>query len=509
MLKLLIVDDERTVREGLKSIIDWSEYGFQVCGEAENGVDGFEMIKKLNPDLVIADIRMPGMDGLEMVEECNRQGIASKIIILTGYSEFQYARQSIALGVKSYLLKPIDEEELIDQVVKISEGIKEERKTKNLLYDSMLHSKEKIIENLVIGQMDEQRINEANQLFLLGLPWKSYQVALIEINSDIQIDMNMKLRIKAEINEFIKENKNRFFFELEGKMGILLKDVPDEPSIQPIQAMYDIVQRRSNLEIIAAIGSKVSDIKHIRFSYEQAYHLLENKFIWGSKKIMVYNKETSISAVSQTINTIDFGDTVEKLYIAVDVNNKQNIRNLLQELGQVILNRKPKETTIKTYFTNIYITVMNQLAVSNKSLKKFDLSNEIYCTKDIEELICYVGDKLTAVSDELAMLKPDVPMEKIIDFIQRNYHQDIKIKSLAEIFNYNSTYLGQLFKSYTGKYFNTYLEHVRIEKAKQFLKEGLKVYEVAERIGYHNLDYFSSKFKKYVGVSPSEYKEDR
>lgn len=132
---------------------------------------------------------------------------------------------------------------------------------------------------------------------------------------------------------------------------------------------------------------------------------------------------------------------------------------------------------------------------------------EIYSMTCLQELHGYIKFKLISFSDELICIRPANTMKRILDYIDRNYDSDIKLENLASLYNYNCTYLGKLFKSQTGQHFNTYLDHVRIEKAMLFLKDGLKVYQVAEKIGIKDIAYFYKKFKKYTGVSPSSYKE--
>lgn len=504
MLNLLIIDDEESVREALKSIIKWEEYGFKICGEAENGIDGLNMIIDLNPDLVIADIRMPGLDGLQMIKVMKEKGLECKVIILTGCSEFQYARQSIELGVASYLLKPIDEEELIAQIKKIHKSMLEEKRIKDYLTDSIFSSGDKLIESLISGHPDDVIITKANKLYNFDLPWKTYQVLLIDLDGTVPMEKNLRANLKKALNNIVPNSWHTF--ENDGKIGVLLKDVNLDLNTRQLENIRKAAQGSPGIDTVIAVGPCVTEIDKISLSYKYAFDLLKNKFIWGSKKIVLYNKDIIDDLYIQH-QEIDTEYIIEKLYITIDINNKENISSLLRELSRNFLTQSSTEESIKLNFIKAYITIINKLMLSKKSLGAYSQIDSMYGKRNLDELMQYIEDRLTAISDEISNINADTPIKKIIDFINRNYCQDIRIENLAQIFGYSSTYLGQLFKNYTGMYFNTYLETKRIEKAKQFLKEGFKVYQVVEKVGYHDLDYFSNKFKKYVGVTPSAFKE--
>lgn len=504
MMKLLIVDDEKSVRDDVRSALDWNIYGYEICGEAADGIEALKIAEQYKPDLVITDIRMPGLNGLQITEELKARSPECKIIILTGYSEFQYAKQSIALGVESYLLKPVDEDELASQIKKISDEFTREKTLKDYLNDSRTISSEKIISNLISGQFNDEIIMKANQMCKLDLPWKSYQVLLIDNSDNSKLDRDKRNLLKSELTQFASENNYGHIFESDGLIGILSRNVNFDDNLKPLEYLRRRLEERLGIDALIVIGSSTDFIDEINLSYERAYNLMKNKFIWGSQKIVGYKKDIVQFFYNKTEGTEE--GLAEKLYMAVDLNYKQSIKDLLHELGNLFLSRNPDETVIKSSFVNVYYEIVNKLLHNNENIANIKANNDIYSRKNLNELEGYVENKLCFISDELSRLRPDTPLKRIIDYIQRNYAQDIKIENLANIFGYNSIYLGQLFKNHTGKYFNSYLEQVRIEKAKTLLKEGLKVYQVAKQTGYHNLDYFTSKFKKHTGVSPSEYK---
>ncbi len=407
-MKVLIADDEENIRDGLKAAVDWESCGYEICGEAGNGMDALEMALVLQPDLIIADIRMSGMDGLQMVKKLRELDGKSRIIVLSGYSEFQYAKQSIELGVEAYLLKPIDEEELTTQITRVKNSIAGEKRRNDALDDSMAAARNKMVVNLVSGQADEDVLYRANELYGLALPWKTYQVMLVDTMDGSFPDRSLKNKFKDEVVNFAAGSSSGFAFDHDGITGILLKDVCfDESSMQP-EELRTLLKEKLKLDTVVSIGPFTDSIDDIHISYEYAECLVKNRLLWGGQRIVGYGKDTA--------------------------------------------------------------------------------------------------EKFSGILDQLAKGKTDAPLMRIMEYIHKNYCQQIKIEGLAQMFGYNSIYLGQLFKNHTGMYFNTYLEKMRIDKARQLLAEGVKVYQAAERTGFNNLDYFSGKFKKHTGVSPSEYK---
>ncbi len=502
MLKVMIVDDEEHVREDLKTAVNWNQCGYEICGEAENGPEALEKLVQLCPDLLITDIRMPGMDGLQMIWAMKEQNRSCRIIILTGYSEFQYARRSIALGVDSYLLKPIDEEELLLQIEKVRRSLLEERRL-------ILYTREKMITNLIEGFREEERediLEKANKTYKLFLPWRSYQVLLIDTFEGSLHYRNLGQGFKNELEAFASENRYGYVFEKEGRGGILIRNFSFEENTLPLEFLHKRLTELFDADFALALGSCVSEMEDIPLSYERANNLIKNKFIWGDRRLVGYTKDI-LSGLRSQGKTAVAGELAQQIYTAVDLNNKKEIKRLISLLAKGAAAAGSGETDIKSAFIETYFEVIRKILLNNPAMEDMNLSQALYAQTSMEGLIRCMTEKLSELSDELAQSRPDTPMKKIIDYIQRNYRDDIKIENLARLFGYNSIYLGQLFKNATGSYFNTYLEGVRIENAKGYLREGLKVYQVARRIGYRNLDYFSAKFKRYVGVSPSEYRE--
>jgi two-component system response regulator YesN len=273
---------------------------------------------------------------------------------------------------------------------------------------------------------------------------------------------------------------------------------------------------KNGVAFFASIGEPVSKLMDIPKSYETAARLLKNRFIAGNKQIL-----SAFSLPLPTGGTKDSGNggfdiqsAAGKLYYALDVGNIEAVDQLVREWESVMAGRGFSERTIKTNYMRIISSALNKLSNTNRigqtKVQEFmaDLPG-IYGQTDLVSLRSFVLTRLDNVVDLLDGGNHEDIVKKIKDIVERNYGEKLTLEVLAEAFNYGSGYLGRLFKKYTGENFNTYVDKIRIIKAKELLQQGLKVYQVASMTGYSNVDYFHSKFRKYAGISPSRFRREK
>jgi len=511
-LKVLIIDDEYFIREGLRTIIDWNRYGYEICGDTDNGMDGLEMVRQLTPDLIIIDIKMPVMDGLQMVEELRKQGSGCKVIILTAYPDFRFAQKSIELNIDSYLLKPIEQQALIEKITKVRESIINTREMKQYMDESISLSKDKIIEQIVIGNIPCIRLEKYNALYGFDFPWRNYSVGLIDISTNLPEEINLRNAIMAEAENYISKCGYGYVFYIDKYIGVLLKNMVQDLLPRILKEIQDSIFDKLKISVTISLGESVKTIDDVKKSYFAACKLMDRKFLYGHNKIMMGLSEHGCADKRfYSINDFDFAGILDKLYNAVDLNYPVQINNILEEVKNCFLLSEADEDTIKINYTDMLISIVTRLAAKNKTLEyhiseKKEMISQIYKKTSLLDLHGYIKYKLISLSDELSGLRPEDTIKKMIDYIERNYDIDIKLETLASIFSYNSNYLGKLFKCNTGKSFNSYLDHIRIENAKALLQKGLKVYQVVDKVGIKDIDYFYKKFKKYTGMSPSCFK---
>jgi len=518
MLRVMIVDDEPKVREGLKTIIKWSEYGYSICGECADGIEGLEMIKKLEPDLVLVDIKMPEMNGLEFIEAARQNGISSRFIILTGYSDFAYTKKAIQLSVDSYLLKPVDEEELIQNLIQIREEILKDREIRKSLNDAQKITRDSMVRSVM--KDDSGRLAAEWDGKIPGMSGsRSFQVALVQFAEDSAVYGSDAVIRETDALLFGSSKNDSFVIDMDGKMCIVFADSDIDRSGRLLKEAADYLCSRGLTPAITALGRKADGIAGIGRSYADAVRLTDKRFYFGSSALLNWDelKDDSIfrddCEADKAGNDIDIGKITEGLYVAAEVMNTGRIRELASEICRALRDSKYSELRIKGFCTNllnaVYEKAMHRYPALSGKLPSYDERVAgIYDQPDICRLEEYIARQLEALSGIISAVDPQSVIKKIIRYIDENYQQDLTLEKLGGLFGYNSCYLGKVIKQYTGCNFNTYLENVRIDHAKELLLRGCKAGEAALRTGFRNIDYFYYKFKKNVGLSTSEFKKE-
>jgi two-component system, response regulator YesN len=513
LYKVILVDDEPMIREGLRTLIDWEEAGFEVVDTAANGKDALHKHALYKPNLMIVDIRMPGMDGLELIEELRKQDMSMHILILSGYADFDYAKKAIANRVDGYLLKPVDEDELAEYLEKIRKAF--DREAEENVTAGFVEEWDK--ERLILAQLTGEHADYPNdKLEMLGLSWKEYEVVLIKLLSKKEIDSSVSSAIKRKLSQLFESKGKGAVFSTEPLLGILYRgNMNDEYTRHAVYQEIERIVKDERLDFVAVSGGAVAQWKGTGHSYESALKLMKDRFFFEGEEIFTQERAPILKRpLSDTYEDESAGlsSVPDKLYLAVDIKNKQAIDHLVETTAAEMMEDGLSENAIKTRFVQIATAVLGKLSHHRSEIQEIsqqfstDLL-EIYKEYRFRNMVQHFSKLFHRLADSLQDKGSDDLIKKMIDLIHRNYYENLKLDTLADVFNYNSAYLGKLFKNATGEHFNTYLDKVRMEQAKQLLEQGDKVYQVAEKVGYSNVDYFHAKFRKYMGTSPSAYRK--
>ncbi|SFS56268.1 response regulator transcription factor [Paenibacillus sp. BC26] len=519
MYKVLITDDEPTIREGLRTLIDWNGLGYEVVDTAANGKDALAKYDRHKPDLMIVDIRMPGMSGLELIDQLRKNEQSVHVLILSGYADFDYAKKAIALDTDGYLLKPVDEDELVDYLIKLHATLMREsaQKVKNEMKE--VWNRERVVQSYLIPGNQVPVALQENELTDADLNWDSYTVVLLKLQGKgHEIEHGQLMKLKGLFIQAFEETGIGVVFTMDSFIGLLVKkDLSLEQKRQALFKDMVALLSQEDLAVTAAAGSSVNRLEDISSSYEEAAKFVSMRFFYAGGQLIT--AETAPIAQTAPIidaaaeeTVIDCGEAAAKLFFAIDIGNARAIAELVAEKGKFLLACGSSEQTIKATLAEIVTCVISKLSQHDPDMQTRggQLSASIHAIFEqthYNEMEQHVIAFLQGLKPESASVGTDKQIKKMLDLIQRNYVENLKLDALAAVFNYNSAYLGKLFKNETGEYFNTYLDKVRVEKAKELLSQGMKVYLVAEKVGYSNVDYFHSKFRKYVGTSPSSYRK--
>ncbi|HEX2927291.1 MAG TPA: response regulator [Ruminiclostridium sp.] len=489
VLKVLVIDDEPAVRAGLKAIIDWESLGYEIIGEAADGHEGLRMLLELSPDLCITDIKMPGLYGTEMLERAREGGFDGKVIILTGYSDFEYARSAIKSGVSSFQLKPIEEDDLLEAIIKVRETLLSEKEKLERLRTSMSVVYEKQLTDIICGKLVAHSVN----LDDLNLRDGKYRVAVIKL-----------LKPEAELPVTFSDEKEMRYISIDDLLVVLLQD----RGITRFLVMMASVCRSSS-ELFVTVGRECLTADEIHLSYIDAKRIQQRHFFYQqSGSLIVWDDVQEDFSGGVNLDSIDIKYYIDAFYDYIEIGQEDLIHKKIMTFESEYRNLNLRPDQFAGVLSNIFIRVRDMLSQNYQNLILPDdgrIIRDIYNKQSLHEITDYILTEFLSFMKQIGHGSRENIVKRLCMYIEVNFSKDLKLESLAKIFCYNSSYLGKIFRTCTGESFNSYLDHVRISKAKEMLAEGkYKVYEISHMVGYKNIDYFYRKFKYYVGQRPRD-----
>lgn len=491
MYSVYLLDDEPFILEGLKYILPWEEYGFEIVGSSNNGFDGYNEIINKNVDLIITDIMMPKMTGLELIEELKKSSYESNFIVLSAFQEFEYAKKAISIGAENYLLKPIDTEELSNNLKTVYEKLKKKEK---------IASDDKLVKNNLLLSIlteeysldTEEKWNRLNNNFKSS----SYAVAIIEFKNG-----------SNDISKILKnciDNKQFLYCIQSHSKALLIIDEDDKSLIiDKLTVLKNKIASVIEDNIYISLGKFVNSLNELHDSYQTANKISEYKIVYPN---ISWIKEYKDGSIDEDNINIEF-EELKKILMNKDFSNTTEY---IKDMFINLKNEKTSPKQIKMKAIEIFLNVYNYFN-DTKLMKGLNiyLENAINnnTIDDIEfeliSMVKYMQSKLENTEESISPV-----IIKLLQHIETNYKDDLNLKEISESLNINSIYLGQLFQKETGILFSDYINNFRINKAKDLLvNTSLKASEIGDLVGYANKNYFYRKFKTIVGVTPSDWRK--
>lgn len=531
MLKVFLVEDEFVVREGIKKNIDWEANGYEFCGDASDGELAFPMIQKLRPDIVITDIRMPFMDGLELSKLVKKEMPWIEIIILTGHQEFEYAKEGIKLGVAQYLSKPISGDELLKEVGEVAAKIEEKQKEQEIkekykkeMEENFRKERKELFGYLVTGSKSVTELLELGDKLGMDLSAMWYSVVLMKTQSMHRAHDEYSNSL-IEIEERLKQLDDRmqvlsFDRNLEGKAMIFKADSEEE--LEQLQTDYlkqmeVVLKEYENVRYFGGIGVPVNRLRELSTSFEKASHAFAHRYLMSESCIL---KSTDIEQ----------GGYLEKDDFRIhDVNTKQIDRNKIKEFlklgdkGEVI------------YFADEFFKALGAGAMKSNIFRQYITMDAYFCVVDFVESLQLQKDEIeapdvlsgalqsqeSAIQYVIKIMTQAIELREktasnrygdIVDeamrYIEEHYAQeDLSLNLLASHVNFSPNHLSMIFSQQTGQTFIKYLTDFRMNKAKELLRcTNKRSSIIATEVGYKDSHYFSYLFKKTQGMTPTQYR---
>ncbi|QGQ97665.1 response regulator [Paenibacillus psychroresistens] len=515
MLNVLIVDDEKWMRKTLRNAVEWNQLGMNLVFEAEDGAQAYEAIIRLKPELVLADIQMPGMDGITLLRRVKDEGIMSMFIFLSGYDRFDYAQNAINLGAIGYLLKPVDEHELKEMLIK----------AKELHLDKQVEQHKKM-EGLVSRLLQGEAKSEHYQEFLQLQPkavLNKFVVVAVELDDMNTINWN-KMNQNQTIITAWKTQTVKCGFTCEfvfSKAGISVLIMPNKQLQEMESAVIEAMCRKAAAEIrnltgytiSCGIGQMVSSFSLINSSYLESGKALEYKLLLGKESIVAYER--------LRIKTfgVELLDHALKVTIAnfIKQGDPNHIDSIIQSVKSRMEECQPTPQDLKLFIYSFIDLISHSLLAKTALESQMDpnkLYEDICNCVGLEAVFLRLKSLLEKVSS-VAFLDQGDFYKKLVEgikvYIHSQYKQDISLESISREFHFSPNYISKIFKEATGESILDYALNFRMQVAKELLLSlHNSISDVAGMVGYKdNPKYFTKVFKKSVGITPMEYLHKR
>lgn len=538
MFKLVIADDEVRTLEGISSCLSWDYYNVEISGLAKNGIEALELVRTVKPDILLTDIKMPKMDGIQLSKILREELPELKIIFITGYSDLNYIKSAFKYDVIDYILKPVDIEELESVVSKIVETCQLEKNMKqkrieleDKIKQSMPLLQEKFFRLLISGvinnrddilhRMDFLEVDLPKSGFYMVLSIYIDDYYLLQENKSIHEKQIMEFLVINIISDTIGNFTKGVAFEYNENefVGIISfdKDIEEYIIGEKIEAIANDIKSKLNNElkisVTIGVGEWVSQIEDINFSYERAMYAANQKLLLGKNKIIFVDITKHKNEVENPLTLKE----IESISIALRLGSFERAESVTDVIFKRIENIKSID---KQYIHGVCLqlisVVYNAMTDIFKNLPEeeqiniYELVNHLFKLETLEDLKEFILNTLKSFCDRVSKYQRNSSKKVIEDIkkiIYEKYYDEITISSIAKDVYLTPSYICLLFKQETGETINDFLTSFRIEKAKELMKGNMaKLYEISRKVGYSDPKYFSKIFKKYTGVNPSEYK---
>ena len=532
MYKLLLVDDEVLVREAIAENIHWNELGYELLSVCENGKESIEYIKKNKVDVVITDICMPFIDGIDLSKYIYENHLPINVIIFSGYNEFEYAKKAIKYGVSEYLSKPVTAYELSEILGNLKKNLDKKReveaefdKLNKSYFKNRILIQSKIIEKLIMGNEIEEESRKEIEEYGLQMDYLEYRVAIIEIDiySDLYNANEDKIK-KGEMKSFViynisdeiikkynagevcKGDNNKGLIllwtnhsrEFEDKINLIFKEIQEE--------VFKVLK----LTITISVGEIVYSLSDLHKSYKDAEQLLLYRYLWDENQI--FDREKLKNKLNGSVN---LDNVIDKVILGIKLNEKKQIEEKIIEIQELLKNAYIRKNKICLYLFEIVSQACDLLRTYNLTddfiyRKKEEVITRITESRSLREAMLILKEFCYMSCDEMYKQRDSDGNKQAmlaLDYIEKHYGDfDLNLNVICSYVCVSISHFSTIFKNYTGDTFMEVLMRTRMQKAKELLENtSLKNYEISEKVGFRDPHYFSIAFKKATGKSPKEY----
>lgn len=517
MIKAILVDDEDIIREGISKFIDWTSLGLELVGQAANGREAVELVKMMAPEVIVTDVKMPMMSGIELLALAKDQKPDCVVIMISSYDQFEYAQQSLNLGAYAYLLKPIDTDKLIqllkEAVLKIQK-VRSGEKILNTYKDVLEQTQKNILDNKIKlmalgGRVDA--LNEAEAQYLGQ--FTKFCVASVNTERPRYHEESFMEEMRSHLEEWkaghgdvadIKQFQNQdritvFCVMAKGNVAIYFR------KLLAIYSQYYI-------EAVLGISNTVGTVRELSSAYRQSLEAVEYRFFTDRSLIFYSTVQEEIQPSFKGMP--DWNQNLEK---CMKEGRECEIKTFTDDFLSYVYQAKPSPVIVRTAVSAILLETIRTLrtaggkpedlflSVSDTIDDVLNESNPAIMGRKLREILWNASDYIS----RLEKLRPNSMVQKARKYIEENYwNPDLRLDDVAGYVYINASYFSAVFSKEMGISFGDYLTKIRIEKAIELLKTThMKIYKIAELVGYQNPSWFNVAFKRYTGQKPGDFRK--
>lgn len=520
MYKVLLVDDEELDLEGMKRFIPWSHLDMEVVGSVNNALSASEIIKNQQVDILVSDVNMPYMSGLELARIALEHTPNMRIIFVSGYQEFSYVQQALLLKAYSYVLKPMNDKELVASLIKVKRDLDEETKQREVetAYQEMIPIvKNDFLIRLLEREESEESLSKMSITYEFDqLRWP-VRVAVMELDNlswrqagSLTTQKELARTFAQHIQKAITEKGQLPYCKLSSQRVAILVDDGDAKAM--IGELKDNVQQHLTTSITAGLGKPVYTLDQLQLSYRQAVEAVEGKMFLGKGSIIKYED------VSTEPGMLDAKMLDERMTVLLKSMEEYELVQICDELEKLFGSIQNLRSRFTVHNMSNYIIWKLEQYLSSRNEDLFELLGMEIQHLDILMQFETVSDirswfiqRIFEISERLyekSNSRDGKFIRSVIETMRERMSENITIKDIAQHFSFSPSHIGFLIKERSGSTFNELLVQMRMEKACELLKQpGLKIYEVADQVGYRYLPYFSRQFKEKFAMTPMEYRK--
>ncbi|KRE44885.1 response regulator [Paenibacillus sp. Soil522] len=523
-IKVLLADDEPVILRGLRKLLQWHELGLEIVGEAYDGEELRQMIDTTEPDLIISDISMPGCTGIDIIREIHDTNRNIKVVFISAYRDFSYAQDALLYGAISYLVKPVDKNQLehaVQKVIRLIGDQSQRVREKEMAVRFEIEKRNDSIEELLVRLADGDK-SASVQLKKMGVVSRSkYMTVCFGELDGVRSDGNNRLESGRKLLDFaisnvlvesISQTDSGIYFRKGDLHGIFLQHDRLEDALSLSRDFHDKLNRYVKVSFTIGVGKAVETLEEADISAHFAMNSLQGRYFSGWNRVIEGQQPKADSEVKSRIN-----DLLKKLVTALINPAQGDTDEKVSELMESFRMLAPggKHAAVSAVYGAItYIRQeLKDFGISSGTtdLDDHELLARLDRFQNFEQMAVHASEIIEEIRREAAAKignKEVMQLVSVKSYIEQHYAENITLESMAALVYMNPYYFSSFFKKHTGENFKQYLTEVRMKNGMRLLMQSdLMVYEIADRIGYNNPRQFSDTFKKRYGKLPLEYKQ--